>query len=67
MHVVGGAAGSELRLEIIVALLGMPVVAATGGEAAYCDAGRTGRARPRQDDLAGWSRLQTASAASSRT
>lgn len=37
VHVVGGAARSEAWLEIVAAVLGMPVVAAPGG-AAYGDA-----------------------------
>jgi xylulokinase len=56
VHLVGGAARSELWLEILAAVLGMPVEAATGGEAAYGDAmlAAVGVGVATADDLAGW-------------
>lgn len=38
LHVVGGAVRSELWLQIIADVVGLPVVATQGGEAAYGDA-----------------------------
>lgn len=69
VHVVGGAPRSEVWLEILTAVLGMPVVAATGGEAAYGDAmlAAVGVGRPRQTIPLAGCRLRTTSAASSRT
>ena len=56
VHVVGGAARSEVWLGIIAAVLGMPAVAATGGEAAYGDAmlAAVGVGAASPDDLRGW-------------
>jgi sugar (pentulose or hexulose) kinase len=56
VHVVGGAARSDVWLEILAAVLGMPVVAAAGGEAAYGDAmlAAVGVGEATADDLAGW-------------
>jgi ribulokinase len=56
MHVVGGGARSALWLEILANVVGLPLVATEGGEAAYCDAMlaavATGSAD--RDDLADW-------------
>lgn len=56
VHIVGGAARSPLWLEIIAAVVGMPVVAATGGEAAYGDAmlAAVGVGAATADDVAAW-------------
>ncbi len=56
VHIVGGAARSAVWLEILAAVLGMPVVAATGGEAAYGDAMLAAVAvgAATADDLARW-------------
>jgi xylulokinase len=56
MHVVGGAARSQVWLEILAAVVGMPVVATTGGEAAYGDAmlAAVGVGAVVPDELARW-------------
>lgn len=56
LHAVGGATRSALWLDILAAVVGLPVVAASGGEAAYGDAmlAAVGVGAAGAGDLAGW-------------